>query len=142
MKEATQQKIEGNPVKAVEMVSQKFGFSSTESGGVLQHLIQGGDLSAYGLLNAITRTSQDVQDYDRATELERDGSRVLDFLRESNRKSNFKVNNCRNQVEAQTKTLPAVAIAFAENPKYLQFSINVFRHNPQSCQLTIVLTLG
>lgn len=77
MKEATQQKIEGNPVKAVEMVSQKFGFSQPESCGVLQHLIQGGDLSAYGLLNAITRTSQDVQDYDRATELERDGSRVL-----------------------------------------------------------------
>ncbi len=27
--------------------------------------------------NAITRTSQDVDEYDRATELERDGSRVL-----------------------------------------------------------------
>lgn len=47
MKSATEQKIEGNPVKAVEMVSQKFGFSQSESGGVLQHLIQGGDLSAY-----------------------------------------------------------------------------------------------
>lgn len=77
MKESTEQRIEGNPVKAVEMVSQKFGFSSTESGGVLQHLIQGGDLSAYGMLNAITRTSQDVEDYDHATQLERDGSRVL-----------------------------------------------------------------
>lgn len=57
MKEATEQKIEGNPVKAVEMVSQKFGLSQPESGGVLQHLIQKGDLSAYGMLNAITRTS-------------------------------------------------------------------------------------
>lgn len=77
MREATEQKIEGNPVKAVEMVSQKFGLSQPESGGVLQHLIQGGDLSAYGLLNAITRTSQDIKNYDRATQLERDGSRVL-----------------------------------------------------------------
>ena len=77
MREATEQRIEGNPVKAVEVVSDYLGFSKEESSGVLQHLIQGGDLNAYGLLNAITRTSQDVDDYDRATILERDGSRVL-----------------------------------------------------------------
>ncbi len=77
MREATEQRIEGNPVKAVEVVSDRMGFSKEESNGILQHLIQGGDLSAYGLLNAITRTSQDVDDYDRASELERDGSRVL-----------------------------------------------------------------
>lgn len=77
MREATEQRIEGNPVKAVELVSSKFGLTQPESGGVLQHLIQGGDLSAYGLLNAITRTSQDIETYDRATELERMGNRVL-----------------------------------------------------------------
>uniref|UniRef100_B8HYZ5 Uncharacterized protein n=1 Tax=Cyanothece sp. (strain PCC 7425 / ATCC 29141) TaxID=395961 RepID=B8HYZ5_CYAP4 len=32
---------------------------------------------AYGLLNAITRTAQDVSSYDRATELEAIGSKVL-----------------------------------------------------------------
>lgn len=77
MREATEQRIEGNPVKAVELVSQRFNFNTGESSGVLQHLIQGGDLSAYGMLNAITRTSQDLDDYERATDLERDGSRVL-----------------------------------------------------------------
>ena len=77
MKAATEQRIEGNPVKAVELVQEQFRFSSDEGSGVLQHLIQGGDLTAYGLLNAITRTSQDVENYDRASELERDGSRVL-----------------------------------------------------------------
>lgn len=77
MREATSKRIEGNPVKAVELTANHFGFNQQESSGVLQHLIQGGDLSAYGLLNAITRTSQDVEDYDRSTELERDGSRVL-----------------------------------------------------------------
>ncbi len=77
LRSATERKIEGNPVKAVELLSERFGFNSNESGGILQHLIQGGDLSAYGLLNAITRTSQDVENYDRCTELERDGSRVL-----------------------------------------------------------------
>lgn len=77
MRESTEQRIEGNPVKAVEVASNHLGFSKEESSGILQHLIQGGDLSAYGLLNAITRTSQDVDNYDRASELERDGSRVL-----------------------------------------------------------------
>jgi len=77
MKEATEQKIEGNPVEAVEVLSEKFGYSNEEKTGILTHLIQGGDLTAYGMLNAITRTSQDLEDYDRATELERDGSKIL-----------------------------------------------------------------
>jgi DNA-binding phage protein len=77
MREATERKIEGNPVKAVEIASRSFGLNQTENSGVLTHLIQGGDLSAYGLLNAITRTAQDVDSYDRATELERMGSQVL-----------------------------------------------------------------
>ena len=61
----------------MELLTKSFGYNGEESSGILQHLIQGGDLSAYGLLNAITRTSQDVDDYERATALERDGSRVL-----------------------------------------------------------------
>ncbi len=77
MREAKEQRIEGNPVKSVELLTKSFGYNNEESSGVLQHLIQGGDLSAYGLLNAITRTSQDLEDYERATALERDGSRVL-----------------------------------------------------------------
>lgn len=77
MKEATERKIEGNPVEAVEVVAEKFSYSSEEKTGILTHLIQGGDLTAYGMLNAITRTSQDLEDYDRATELERDGSKIL-----------------------------------------------------------------
>jgi len=77
MKEAREERIEGDPVKAVEVVAKEFGYSNEERSGILQHLIMGGDLSAYGMLNAITRTSQDVEDYDRATELERDGSRIL-----------------------------------------------------------------
>jgi len=77
MKEATEQKIEGNPVEAVEVLSENFGYSNEEKTGILTHLIQGGDLTAYGMLNAITRTSQDLEDYDRATELERDGSKIL-----------------------------------------------------------------
>lgn len=81
MRRTKEMLITGDPVAAVEMTQKKFQLNDTERGGVLSHLIQGGDLSAYGLLNAITRTSQDVEDYDRATELERMGGQVIELNR-------------------------------------------------------------
>ena len=77
MRATTEHRIEGNPVKAVELLSNKFKLQQSESSGVLQHLIQGGDLSQWGLLNAVTRTAQDVDSYDRATELEELGATVM-----------------------------------------------------------------
>lgn len=65
------------PTEVVEIVGKKLGLNDDERTDVLQHLLQGGDLSAWGLSNAITRASQDVQDYDRATQLERVGGDVL-----------------------------------------------------------------
>ena len=38
----------------------------------------GNDFSAFGLVTAVTRSSQDVSDYNRATELERLGGTLLD----------------------------------------------------------------
>lgn len=77
MKEAAGIKIEGDPVAVVEIVSEHLGLSKDEGSGVLRHLIEGGDLSLWGMVNAITRTSQDLPDYDRATEFERFGGQVL-----------------------------------------------------------------
>jgi len=34
---------------------------------LLRHLIEGGDLSQYGLINAVTRTAEDAKFYDRAS---------------------------------------------------------------------------
>ena len=39
MKGATERKIEGNPVTAVEILSEKFGYSNEEKSSVLTHLI-------------------------------------------------------------------------------------------------------
>ncbi len=61
----------------VRLASREFHLTDDESNGVLQHLIAGKDLSLYGLSNAITRHSQDVESYDRATELEGIGYTVL-----------------------------------------------------------------
>jgi hypothetical protein len=52
-------------------------LNEAEKAGVLRHLITGGDVSQYGLIQAVTRTSQDVEDYDRATELEALGGQLL-----------------------------------------------------------------
>lgn len=38
-------------------------------------------LSRFGLYNAITRLSQDVESYDRATELERIGAQVIELAK-------------------------------------------------------------
>ena len=80
-KEATEQKITRDPVEVVEVTAKKFGLADSERSGVLTHLIQGGDLSAYGLMNAITRTAHDVESYDRSTDLERVGPAVLELPR-------------------------------------------------------------
>ena len=67
----------GKPAKAIEVLSQKFTLNKAEQEGVLAHLIKGADLSQWGLANAITRTAQDLDDYDRMTEFESFGYKVL-----------------------------------------------------------------
>ena len=66
---------------AVEELGRRFLLPQDEQKGVLQHLIEGGDLSAYGMLNAVTRLSQDVDSYERATELEQIGGQILTLRR-------------------------------------------------------------
>lgn len=61
----------------VKLAGKDFGLSEGEGTGVLNHLITDGDLSLYGLSNAVTRYSQDVESYDRATELESIGYEIL-----------------------------------------------------------------
>lgn len=61
----------------VKLVSKDFHITDDESSGVLQRLIEGNDLTLYGLSNAVTRHSQDVKDYDRATVLEGIGYNIL-----------------------------------------------------------------
>ena len=78
MRDATEAKIEAASVpKVVELASKQFHISQFESEGVLGHLIGGGDLSLYGMANAVTRYAQDVNSYDRSTELEQIGYSIL-----------------------------------------------------------------
>ncbi len=71
--------IEADPVKVVEVTGARFGWNDVERSSVLQHLIRGGDLSVWGMANAVTRASQDVDSYDRATEMEAQGGMVIEL---------------------------------------------------------------
>lgn len=68
-----------DPVGAVEKLGETYGFVESERKSILGHLISGGDLTAYGALNAITRASQEVESYDRASEMEKVGGQILDL---------------------------------------------------------------
>lgn len=70
LREAAGVKIEGDIPAVVELTSKQYGINKTEENDIMRHLIEGGDLSLYGLSSAVTRASQDVADYDRATTLE------------------------------------------------------------------------
>ena len=75
--EAASAPITGRVQDVVELAGKAFSLNQGEQDDVLTYLIQGGDLSLYGLSNAITRASQDVESYDRATALESIGWQVV-----------------------------------------------------------------
>ena len=78
MKEAKEARMNTTDVPGiVKLVSKDFHITDEESNGVLQRLIEGNDLTLYGLSNAVTRHSQDVESYDRATALEGIGYNIL-----------------------------------------------------------------
>ena len=72
-KAATDIEITGDPLKAVEVLGERVNLNQAERGSVFRHFLRDGDTSAYGLINAVTRTAQDVSGYDRATDIERLG---------------------------------------------------------------------
>lgn len=81
MAAAKEDKIESDPVRVVELSSKRLGLSGEENNSVLQHLLRDGDLSRYGLANAVTRAAQDVPSYDRSTEMERLGGKIIELPR-------------------------------------------------------------
>ena len=74
-------KLTGDPVRAVEVLATRYLLNEQERSGVLRSLIAESDLSGYGLVNAVTGYAQEVDNYDRATELEQLGGRLLDQSR-------------------------------------------------------------
>jgi len=76
LRDAAGVKITGNIPDVVELTARQYGFNKTEETDILQQLIMSGDLSLLGLGNAVTRMSADVDNYDRATQLESTGWQI------------------------------------------------------------------
>jgi len=78
LRDATEQRFAGYDVPyVVELTAKEYALNETERGGVMQYLIDGGELSQYGLSSAVTRAAQDVDDYDRSTEMEGIGWQIV-----------------------------------------------------------------
>jgi hypothetical protein len=80
LRASTETSITGDPVRSVEVLSERFGLNDGERGGVLRHLVSGGDLSQYGVIQAVTAFAQDSSlDYETATRFEQLGGEVLEL---------------------------------------------------------------
>jgi hypothetical protein len=78
MREASGAKMTAKDIPAaIKLASRDFKLSENEENGVLNQFIKDNNFSLYGLSNAVTRYSQDVDCYDRATELESIGYDIL-----------------------------------------------------------------
>lgn len=78
LRAARQQDITpGGVTAAVEKLSNRSALPDTEQSGILEYLMQGGDFTKFGLSNAVTRYSQDVDNYERATYLEQLGGDII-----------------------------------------------------------------
>ena len=77
LRRSTEHNISGDVPGAVQQASKALELTQDEESGVLRYLIAGGDLSQWGLANAITRAAADSTSYDRATEIEAAGGQLL-----------------------------------------------------------------
>jgi hypothetical protein len=79
LRSTTKEGLNSDVPKAIEVLGNKLNLNKEEQSGVLTRLIEGGDLSRWGVANAVTRAASDIDDYDRATELERAGGKVIEL---------------------------------------------------------------
>ncbi len=76
---AAQPIVSNDISKVVDLTAKTLDIKEMEKPSILRHLAEGGDLTRYGLLNAITRTAEDLEDYDRSTDFERMGGKIIDL---------------------------------------------------------------
>jgi len=73
----------GTPVSdapaVVEAVAKKLSFSKEQTAGVLDHFIKGADLTAGGVLHAVTSFAQTISDADVAADFEAQGIRAMEL---------------------------------------------------------------
>ena len=76
-RESTQREITASLPAVIKEVTGLHNLTGRQGDGILEHLSRGGDMTQWGLSQAVTRASQDEADYEMATELERVGGRIV-----------------------------------------------------------------
>ena len=76
---AAQEKIEGDPVKVIELTAKKFSLTEIVQKAALKHLIERGDLNKWGVASAFTRAAQDIEDVDLQNDVERHGGAIIEM---------------------------------------------------------------
>ncbi len=79
LKAATERPINGDPVAAVQLVKKNYGFTDEQGSAILKNLIKGGDLTQWGIANAVTATANTMSDYETATTFERTGGKIIEL---------------------------------------------------------------
>jgi hypothetical protein len=75
---AATQEVTAEPMKVVEKAASNLQFSEAEQTSILENFM-GGEKTRWGMVNAITATSQDEDiSYERASEMEKIGGQVLE----------------------------------------------------------------
>lgn len=67
------------PADAVKIVAKQLAFSAERTEAVLDHFIRGGQMTAGGIMQAVTSVAQTIDDADAAAEFESAGVRALDL---------------------------------------------------------------
>jgi hypothetical protein len=68
-----------DPQAAVETVSQRLRFTDAQQNEILTHFIRGGDVTAVGIMHAVTAAAQTQADADTAHEMEASALRALEI---------------------------------------------------------------
>lgn len=79
MQALTDATITGKEPRVVEVLAKKVGLSGGEAESVLDALIKGKDLTAWGVVNAVTFQAHGAKSYDRAVEYEKLGGALIDM---------------------------------------------------------------
>lgn len=69
-----------SPAEDVKRLGKSLMFDEATTEGILDHFIRGGQVTAGGLVNAITSYSQTVEDADKAAGIEASALKVLDLV--------------------------------------------------------------
>lgn len=71
--------------KTIEVVAKQLAYTETEAKGILDHFIKGGQVTAGGILQAVTSWTQEIEDPDRAFEFEASGLKAMEVAAALNR---------------------------------------------------------